>query len=245
MAEDSEQFPRRRFGIRQACRLGLWGLTAAGAVALVVHLGLSDAGLERIAIGLANLHGEPSADAGPTREEEARKVGETVRMLAADRERLLKRIDAIERNLEDITGSLAGATPQTLPWPEPAPAVAPPATFTAPVPRAAPLPPAAPSPPADAPAAKTEYGIDLGGAPTVEGLRALWAAARAKHGGLLEGLRPVVGVRESSRPSTIELRLLAGPIPSASSAARLCATLAAAGAVCQPSVFDGQRLALR
>ena len=31
----------------------------------------------------------------------------------------------------------------------------------------------------------------------------------------------------------------------AGAAARLCATLAAAGQPCQPTVFDGQRLALR
>jgi hypothetical protein len=52
-------------------------------------------------------------------------------------------------------------------------------------------------------------------------------------------------VRESARPGGVELRLVAGPIANAASAARLCATLAAAGATCQPATFDGQRLAMR
>jgi len=41
------------------------------------------------------------------------------------------------------------------------------------------------------------------------------------------------------------LRLVAGPLPNASIAARLCATLGAVSQPCQPTVFDGQRLALQ
>ena len=239
MAESNTDSRRRRVVVRELWRLGRWGLSAAGAVFLVVTLALSDAGLERIAVGLASLQGEPQADPRPTPEEEARRVGETVRMLAADRERTLARIQALERSLEDVTGSLA-SPPDKPPAVTPPPSPIPFTTMTVPMPRTAP----APQPP-DGSVTKTEFGIDLGGAPNVEGLRALWNAARARHGGLLEGLRPVMSVRESGRPGSVELRLVAGPIPNAASAARLCATLTAAGAVCQPSVFDGQRLALR
>jgi cell division septation protein DedD len=105
--------------------------------------------------------------------------------------------------------------------------------------------PQTPAAATDNPATRTEFGIDLGAAANVEGLRALWNAAKAKHGGLLEGLRPLMVVRESARPGGVELRLVAGPIANAASAARLCATLAAAGATCQPATFDGQRLAMR
>jgi hypothetical protein len=41
----------------------------------------------------------------------------------------------------------------------------------------------------------------------------------------------------------VELRLVAGPLPNAAAAARACAMLP--GANCHPTVFEGQRLALR
>ena len=92
---------------------------------------------------------------------------------------------------------------------------------------------------------KTEYGLDLGSASTIEALRTAWNAALRRHGAVLEGLRPVVQMRERPRPGATEFRLIAGPIPNATAAARLCATMTAAGAICAPAVFDGQRLAGR
>jgi hypothetical protein len=62
---------------------------------------------------------------------------------------------------------------------------------------------------------------------------------------LFDGLRPVIAVREPQKGGGIELRLIAGPLPNASIAARLCAALSAANQSCQPTVFDGQRLALQ
>jgi len=94
-------------------------------------------------------------------------------------------------------------------------------------------------------ATKTDFGIDLGGAANVDGLRALWQSVRAGNEALLDGLHPVVSIREGNKPGTFELRLGAGPLTNASAAARLCATLAAAALSCQPAVFDGQRLALK
>jgi hypothetical protein len=103
-----------------------------------------------------------------------------------------------------------------------------------------------PAPPATQGApTKGEFGLDLGGANTIDGLRVLWATARQRHGTLLDGLRPVVHVRERPRSGGVEMRLVAGPIPNAVTAARMCATLVAAGAICQPSAYDGQRLAAR
>jgi len=98
---------------------------------------------------------------------------------------------------------------------------------------------------ADSVATKTEFGVDLGTNATIEGLRALWARLKANQPGLLEGLRPVMALREGPRGGAPELRLIAGPLANASVAARLCAALGAAGQACQPAVFDGQRLALQ
>lgn len=106
-------------------------------------------------------------------------------------------------------------------------------------PAGVPIPPPVPVAPG-----KLEFGLDLGGAHTMDGVRNLWATARSRHGPLLEGLRPLVHARER-RPSVVDLRLVVGPIPNAATAARMCATIAAAGALCQPAVFKGQRLAVR
>jgi hypothetical protein len=100
--------------------------------------------------------------------------------------------------------------------------------------------------PADTPtAAKIDFGIDLGSATTIEGLRNLWTSATVRHGALLEGMRPIIALRERTKPGNVELRLVAGPLPSAALAARICVVITAAGALCQPAVFDGQRLVLR
>jgi hypothetical protein len=94
-------------------------------------------------------------------------------------------------------------------------------------------------------ATKTEFGVDLGSAPSMAGLRGLWQSLKDAHGPLFDGLRPVMALREGTRPGTIELRLVAGPLANAGAAARLCAALSAAGLGCQATVFDGQRLALK
>src|SRR5262249_31771512 len=154
---------------------------------------------------------------------------ETVRMLSADRDRLVARIGLLERNVNDMTGSIVARRPEPAPAVQPdtpntTPAITEPTPVvvtTVPVPRPSPLPPQtqpSPSPPAPETATakpepatgKPEFGIDLGAASTVEGLRVLWAAARGRHGALLEGLRPVVSVREVARPGGMELRLVAG-----------------------------------
>ena len=94
-------------------------------------------------------------------------------------------------------------------------------------------------------ATKTEFGVDLGGNTSIEGMRALWTNLKASQPGLLEGLRPVISLREGQKGGSLELRLVAGPLVNASIAARLCAAFATAGQACQPAVFDGQRLALQ
>ncbi|SRR5579885_355455 len=94
-------------------------------------------------------------------------------------------------------------------------------------------------------ATKTEFGLDLGGETSLDGLRARWAAIKGKHREALEGLQPLVRVREGSRPGTVELHLIAGPVSNAGTAARVCAKLQAAGLACTTAEFDGQRLSVR
>ena len=96
--------------------------------------------------------------------------------------------------------------------------------------------------PAAAEALKIEFGVDVGGAVNFDGLRVLWISTKGSHAALLEGLHPVVAVRENSRTKNAELRLVVGPLASVEGAARLCASLSAGRRYCQPVAFEGQRL---
>lgn len=101
------------------------------------------------------------------------------------------------------------------------------------------------SPPEITGATRTEFGVDLGGETSLDGLRARWANIKGRHGEALEGLRPLVRVREGSRPGTVELHLVVGPVANAGTAARVCAKLQSTGIACQASEYDGQRLSIR
>jgi len=90
--------------------------------------------------------------------------------------------------------------------------------------------------------AKVEFGVDVGGAVNFDGLRVLWSSTKGSNAPLLEGLHPVVAVRENSRTKGAELRLVVGPLANVENAARLCASLSAARRYCQPVAFEGQRL---
>jgi hypothetical protein len=191
-------------------------------------------------------------------------LAETVKTLAADRDRLTARLNSLERTLDVTAAVPRGPDPSTVvaapAATPPPPQIAQPETVTVqtvlprPAPQMQPVAPAvqasvAPEPaeaaavtPPPAPA-RPQYGLDLGSATTVEGLRLLWTNAKSRHGTALEGLRPLMIVRDHARPGGVELRLIAGPVPNAAAAARLCAAMA--GTVCQPAVYEGQRLALR
>lgn len=203
-------------------------------------------------------------------ESETRQLSEAVRVLTADRDRLLTRIVSLERNLGDMTGAIRVA---------PVPAqrsfdaesemrrlaeavrvlTADQDRLTA---RIASLDrnlgdlsgasKATPAPvqrfvesetAADERATtRVKFGVDLGAAASMEMLHAQWAVAKTNHARLFEGLYPVVGVGES-KPGVPELRLIVGPLTDVAAAAKLCAALAAVRTSCRTAVFDGQRLA--
>lgn len=89
---------------------------------------------------------------------------------------------------------------------------------------------------------RTEFGIDLGGAGSVDGLRMLWRGV-VRSNTALASLRPVMQIKESPDGLGVQLRLVAGPLTDAAAAARLCATLSEGS--CETTVFDGQRLAMK
>ncbi len=287
---------------QQAWRFLVWGGSAFVATLLVMVAAWTQVGSQRLAElrvdGARSLAGGPSQSRKSAEAEaEMRRLALALRDLANDRDRLLSRIGMLERNLEEVTGSVTGSlhpasrsqavgpaasplppapllgpmsvptsaaaqsaaaiAPQIAP-PMPAPSASrqsgqtaqdpsPPVQVHAALPSAArPMPQAAATPSqSDTPVSKTEFGIDLGGDVSIDGLRSLWMSLRGNHSALLEGLRPVVAIREGQKPSILELRLVAGPLANAAAAARYCAALAVSGIACQPTVFDGQRLALR
>jgi hypothetical protein len=287
-----------RFDFRTLLRLAAWGAAASMALALTVIAAQSNVGSKRLALAFSTARGASAtqtaqlnseAVARAKAAEDLQRLSESMRGLASDRDRLLARVTVIERNLEDVTGSIAhtasapstgtrqeaGSDPSS-PTPQ---AAAPLSTLAGPTTLAtaaavssipsAPIAPSAsfriPFAPAKAvtanetvatiatpetgPAAsigtRSEFGVDIGGGTNLEELRDLWTSARANHGPSLEGLRPVVGIRDGAKSGGLELRLIVGPLHNAGAAARICANLAASGWSCKPALFDGQRLALR
>jgi hypothetical protein len=92
--------------------------------------------------------------------------------------------------------------------------------------------------------AQADFGIDLGSANSVNGLRALWRGLVKSHKSQLDGLRPLIAVHERKSGLGLQLRLIAGPIKDAADAARVCAVLSDAKRDCKTTAFDGQRLSL-
>jgi hypothetical protein len=239
MAEKEHGTTSRRRFMRELPRVAGWGLAALGALTIVAYAASTNVGEDRLIFAVASIRGVPPPERlAHTPIPQSRQFAEAIRELSGDRDQLMARLDNLERNVGDITGSLArAASSPAVPVPNPGaiPAISAPEATRAPT-------------PVDESAAvknetKAEFGIDLGRANSVEGLRQLWATIRSKHAGVLEGLRPIVTVREIARSGGVELRLVAGPISNAAAAARLCASMA--GATCHPTVFDGQKLALR
>lgn len=91
---------------------------------------------------------------------------------------------------------------------------------------------------------RTEFGVDLGGAASVEGLRALWRGALKSHDALLAPLQPIIVIRERHDGLGLQLRLVAGPFADAAAAAKICAQLAESKRGCETAIYDGQRLAM-
>jgi len=274
---------------RPLWRLFGWGGAASIALAAVALTSQTETGSKRLQLALAFASEPVRAVAQiPPRaaeaEAETKRLAAQVRELAADRERLTARIATLERNLDDMTGSikqqseqLAAARAVNTPAPS-APATTPavvaapalpaltplampavsetatswPATTTPPeaaepATEAAPLPPihvaAAPAlEPVAAPPPKPDYGIDLGGAASIEVLRAHWAALKANYGPLLVGLHPVAA-QHPKHPAGVTYRLVAGPLPNAAEAAQLCARFPVTRTGCRPAKFAGAQLA--
>ena len=93
---------------------------------------------------------------------------------------------------------------------------------------------------------RTEFGVDLGGANSVNGLRALWRGLlKSRSNEPLVALRLIIVVKEGTNGLGMQLRLVAGPLNDAGAAARICAVLTENHRSCETAIFDGQRLSVK
>jgi hypothetical protein len=228
----------RAFTVSSLWRLAIWGVTAAGALSLVVLTSRSEVGAERIA---SLLHGGRQQQARAfDAQVETQRLAEAVRGLAADGNQMKSRLAAVERDMTDVTGSISKeidaveSARQAAPGPTIAATAA--ATMAMPI---------IPAHTGAAGATPTEYAVDIGSGLTVEALRTRWLSIYSAHPRLFEGMKPIISVREIPRGSRVELRLVVGPIAQSEGAAQLCASLTQFGLFCQPTIYDGQRSALR
>ncbi|SDK23237.1 MULTISPECIES: hypothetical protein [Bradyrhizobium] len=93
---------------------------------------------------------------------------------------------------------------------------------------------------------RTEFGVDLGTANSVSGLRALWRGLlKSRSNAPLQALRPVIMIKERTNGLGMQLHLVAGPLNDAGAAAKICAVMTENERSCETTVFDGQRLSFR
>jgi len=263
-----------QLGPTEARRLGVWATIAVAAVFTAVVAGFVNSGSRNgaqtaepgyHAAAAATTPGSPAFSA----EMGALRVADAVRLLASDRDRSMARINTLESARSFVTGSIQGGAAGSPPVDRPTPSAtanprilvsattnsptqamstaagASPARRQQPVAeRFAGLPAIVDSGTGGSVATKSDFGVELGSAASVDVLRASWLSIRGANEALFDGLRPVVSTREGSKGGTSELRLVVGPLPNAGAAARLCATLTLVAVRCRPAIFDGQRLVL-
>jgi hypothetical protein len=194
---------------------------------------------------------------------------EQVRALSADRDRLAGRVALLESSVDDMTGTIkrqAAATAAALaaraasPAPQPQPATPPPVASATPaaagpevktgpvITASVPLPPgravAAQASAGAEPATSTnEFGLDLGGASTLDGVQQRWTTVKANFGPLLSNLHPLAAPER--RQGKTGYRLVVGPLPNSPAATGLCAHFNAAQTPCRAVKFDGEQIAQR
>jgi hypothetical protein len=230
--------------MRGLWRLVSWGTAAAACMLIAVLSSRGVVGAQRAAVAMATLKAanpvQPTVNVAAKEafdaQAETKRLSNAVRELASENDELKARIGMVEHSMDDVTGSIAqqqaNAPPAPPPWPDPG-TTAP----TAPAAIAAVMAPPLPMP--------MEYGADLGGAASIQALRARWAGMHSAHPQLFDGLTPTVALSPTSPASHAELRLVVGPMANADAATHLCASLNRYHLTCQPTIFAGQHLALQ
>ena len=249
-----------------------WGLATAVALSALAITSQTQTATDRLRSIFASSEPSAVAQMPPRvaqLELETQMLTAQVRALNADRDRLAGRIALLQSSVDDMTGAIkrqAAATAAVLatraaaPASQPQPSTAPPgatATPAAAVPEAK-LDPAitssVPLPPERAAAAQAsagpepttsanEFGLDLGGALTLDGVQQRWTTVKANFGPLLINLHPLAAPER--RQSKTGYRLVVGPLPNSPAATGLCAHFNAAHTPCRAVKFEGEQIAQR
>ena len=231
--------------MRGLSRLVIWGIFAVTAMLIALLASRGVVGSQRASVAVSTINqGVNSAPAPeavrPANDSHAaadiRRLGDVVADLAASDKQIKQRLDAVEQNMTDVTGSIAKQNAEARNAAAPAPWPDGPSIPSTPAAIAEVVAPALPQP--------MEYGVDIGSAVSIQALRARWAGIHSAHHDLLRGLVPTVTLRETQRTNNPELRLVIGPLQSADAATHLCAALSAYRLSCEPTIFGGQHLAL-
>jgi hypothetical protein len=232
-------------------RLAIWGGTAVGALLLAVISSRSEVGAQRLAVVFYG--GRPQAAQAFDAETETRRLSDAVRGLTADSDQIKTRLASVEHDMDDVTGSIskeietANGTRRFDDGPSVAATAAVSASMAASTARSLGAVTARPVAIASADpngSPQTEYGVDVGSGLTIQALRIRWEVLRVAHPELFEDLQPIVSVKEIPRGNRVELRLVAGPFAQPGAATQLCSALTAFSLFCQPTIYDGQHLAL-
>jgi hypothetical protein len=248
-----------------------WGLATAVALSALAITSQTQTATDRLRSIFAA--SEPSAVAQmPPRvaqlELETQMLTAQVRALSADRDRLAGHIALLQSSVDDMTGAIkrqAAATAAVLaaraavPPSPPQPGIAPPVASATPaaapeaktdpvITSSVPLPPeraaaAQASAGPEAAASTNEFGLDLGGASTLDGVQQRWTTVKANFGPLLINMRPLAAPER--RQGKTGYRLVVGPLPNSPAATGLCAHFNAAHTPCRAVRFDGEQIAQR
>ena len=68
---------------------------------------------------------------------------------------------------------------------------------------------------------------------------------KSKSNVALTTLKPIIVIKENTNGLGMQLRLVAGPLNDAGTAARICAGLSPNQRACETAIYDGQRLTLK
>ncbi len=158
---------------------------------------------------------------------------EPVPPMTAPDEALVSRLQILEDQIGNLTGSIPQNPPEKTQTAAPA-GITPVASDPKPV-RTTSLATAEP----EAALTRTSFGIDLGSEASFGGLRTRWDNLRKQYPELGR-LSPRISARDKN--GKVELRLIAGPFENAADAAKACASLLSKGTLCDGGLFDGQRL---
>jgi hypothetical protein len=261
---------RKPAGMHELWRHATWGLVTVAALGAAVFSSQDDGAAHKAAALLSYFSLQPAPPPAHQFDPEAaaRQLGQGVRTLADDRDRLAARLTTIEHDMRDMSGAtkqqIEAAKAEAIkiakqapPWPDSAPPV--PMTLAdvavmvktvSPAPSEAADPPAPaataaadPAPPETTASVGTPYGVDLGTAATVKLLHRRWASLRAAHPQLFNGVQPVVSIKQNPRSGRTELHLVVGPYANAETASQFCDFVVPFRLNCQPTMFDGSRLA--